>query len=102
MHERALLDDLMRRILEVSADNDGARVVGVHVWLGALSHFTAEHFREHFADAAEGTVAEGAVVTATVDGDVAHPRAQGVVLERVLLAGDDAGAADARYRQGTP
>ena len=32
--------------------------------LGPLSHFTPAHFREHFADAARGTIAEGAEVDA--------------------------------------
>jgi len=86
VHERALLDDLMGKILEVSAANGGARVCRVRVWLGALSHFTPEHFREHFADAAAGTVAEGAEVEATLDADLMDPRAQGVVLESVELA----------------
>jgi hydrogenase nickel incorporation protein HypA/HybF len=83
MHERALLDDLMRRVLGVSAEEGGARVVAVRVWLGALSHFTPDHFRDHFADAARGTAAEGARVEATLDGDPTDPRADGVVLESV-------------------
>ena len=37
------------------------------VRLGALSHFTPEHFREHFEDASRGTIAEGAEVDAVVD-----------------------------------
>ena len=83
MHEKALLDDLMRKILAVSDAEGGARVTRVTVWLGALSHFTPDHFREHFADASAGTVAAGADVVATLDGDPADPRAQGVVLESV-------------------
>ena len=86
MHERALMDDLMRKIEAVALENGAVRVTRVSVWLGALSHFTPEHFREHFADAAAGTVAEGAAVEATLDGDPTDPRAQGVVLESVELA----------------
>ena len=86
MHEKALLDDLMRKILEVSAANGGAHVSRVRVWLGALSHFTEAHFQEHFVDASRGTVAEGAEVMATLDDDVTDPRAAGVVLESVELA----------------
>ncbi len=82
MHERALLQDLMAKILAVAAA-EGGRVVRIRVWLGALSHFTPEHFREHFADAARGTVAEGAVVDAVLDEDLTDPRAAGVVLESV-------------------
>lgn len=85
MHEQALMDDLMRAILEVADDEGSDRVVRVRVRLGALSHFTPEHFREHFADAAAGTVAEGAEVEATLDPDPTAHGAQGVVLESVVV-----------------
>ena len=62
------------------------RVTRITVWLGALSHFTPEHFREHFDDAARGTLAEGAEVDATLDDDISDPRAPGVVLESVVVA----------------
>ena len=90
MHEKALMDDLMAKILAVSEAEGGVRVTRVTVWLGALSHFTPEHFREHFDDAARGTVAEGAQVEATLDSDISDPRAQGVVLESVVVT-DDSG-----------
>ena len=107
MHEKALMDDLMAKILGVAAAEGGARVTRVTVWLGALSHFTPEHFREHFDDAARGTLAEGAEVEATLDDDLADPRAQGVVLESVVvvrlsgsISGGD-GRAGVRARTGT-
>jgi len=87
MHEKALMDDLMAKILEVSDAEGGARVTRIAVWLGALSHFTPEHFREHFDDAARGTLAEGAQVEAMLDDDLTDPRAQGVVLESVVVSG---------------
>ena len=86
MHEKALLDDLMAKILGVAAAEGGARVTRITVWLGALSHFTPEHFREHFDDAAKGTAAEGAEIVAMLDDDLTDPRAQGVVLESVSVA----------------
>jgi len=86
MHEKALMDDLMTKILDVSAAEGDARVTRITVWLGALSHFTPEHFREHFDDAARGTLAEGAEVDATLDDDISDPRAPGVVLESVVVA----------------
>jgi hydrogenase nickel incorporation protein HypA/HybF len=86
MHEKALMDDLMRAILEVAEREESSRVVRVHVRLGALSHFTPEHFREHFVDASAGTVAEGAEVEATLDPDPTVRGAQGVVLESVVVA----------------
>lgn len=85
MHEAALMDDLIAKIVEVSAEHGGAKVRRVTVWLGALSHFTPEHFREHFTSAAAGTVAEGALVEAVLDDDLTDRRAEGVVLERVDL-----------------
>ena len=83
MHEKALMDDLMRTI-ESRARAEGARrVTFVRVRLGALSHFTAGHFREHFEDAARGTLAEGAEVEAELRTDPTEAEAQGVVLESI-------------------
>jgi hydrogenase nickel incorporation protein HypA/HybF len=84
VHERALMRDLMRRI---EAEAQGARVTGIRVRLGALSHFTVEHFREHFEDASRGTVAEGAEVQAELRTDPTEPGAQGVVLESIDVEG---------------
>jgi len=83
VHERKLMDDVMRKIDEVARSNDAKRVTRVRVRLGALSHFTADHFREHFVDASRGTIAEGADVDAVVEEDIADPRARDVVLEQV-------------------
>jgi len=80
VHERALMRDLIGRI---ETEAEGARVVRVRVRLGALSHFTVEHFREHFDDAARGTVAEGAAVEAELRTDATEAGAQGVVLESI-------------------
>jgi len=60
VHEHHLMNDLMRRIGRAAEAHGGERVVAVSVWLGALSHMTPDHFREHFEEAAVGTLAEGA------------------------------------------
>lgn len=83
MHERALMNDLMREIAAVALADGATRVTRVSVRLGALSHFTPEHFREHFVDASRGTLAEGAAVDAVLEDDIDDPRAAGVVLESV-------------------
>jgi hydrogenase nickel incorporation protein HypA/HybF len=83
MHERALLADVIRKVESVAAREGAGRVVRLDVRLGALSHFTPEHFREHFADVSRGTIAEGAEVDAIVDDDVAGDHAQDVILESV-------------------
>lgn len=83
MHERALMRDVMRKIEEVARLGGGTRVTRVSVRLGALSHFTPEHFQEHFEDASGGTIAEGAEIDAILDGDIADEHARDVVLESV-------------------
>lgn len=83
MHERALMRDVVARIEELARSEGATRVTRVAVRLGALSHFTPDHFREHFVDEARGTVAEGAAVDAELDGDMTDPRAADVVLESV-------------------
>ena len=83
MHEHALMRDVMRKIDAVAAEQGADRVTHVTVRLGALSHFTPEHFREHFVDASRDTIAEGATVDAVMDADVTAARARDVVIESV-------------------
>lgn len=81
MHEHTLIRDVMSRIDEIARAEGATRVTRVQVRLGPLSHVTPAHFCEHFEDAAQGTLAEGAIVDAEVVGDRAHD----VVLESVEL-----------------
>ena len=85
MHERALIQDLVGRVLQLADDEHATAVARVRVRLGALSHFSPDHFREHFEDAARGTAAEGAEIEAVVSSDTAASDASGVVLENVEL-----------------
>jgi len=75
--------DLMREIESSAAAEGAARVTSIRVRLGALSHFTPGHFREHFEDVSRGTLAEGARVDAELRTDPTEPGAQGVRLESV-------------------
>lgn len=85
MHEKALMDDLMRKLESEAKAEGGRRVARIRVRLGALSHFTEAHFREHFEHASRGTIAEGAEVEAELRTDPTEPNAQGVVLESIEL-----------------
>ncbi len=85
-HERALIDDLMRKIESVARSEGAERVTAIGVRLGPLSHFTPEHFREHFEWASRGSVAEGADVRIEQWEDVEGADAQGVVLSEVEVA----------------
>ena len=87
MHEASLINDLMRRVGDVAASKGATRVVGVDVWLGALSHFSPEHFREHFEESSRGTRAEGAELRVVLSEDIAHRDAQSVMLQSVEVEG---------------
>ena len=66
------------------AEADGAkRVTNVHVWLGALSHMSPDHFREHFGQSSAGSIADGASLTIDSSDDLADPNAQEIVIESI-------------------
>jgi hydrogenase nickel incorporation protein HypA/HybF len=75
--------DLMRKIERLAREQDADRVVGLKVVLGALSHFSSAHFREHFEHASRGTVAQGARLEIETGTDVTDSRAQDVWLDSV-------------------
>jgi hydrogenase nickel incorporation protein HypA/HybF len=83
MHEASLMTNLMRRIEAAAATESAARVTGIAVWIGALSHMSAEHFAEHFQRAASGTMADGARLDVTISDDTSHANAQDILLESV-------------------
>jgi hydrogenase nickel incorporation protein HypA/HybF len=85
MHETALVRDVVHRVEDLARSTGARRVTGAKVWLGALSHLSAEHFREHFAVEARHTLAAGAVLEIEVSDDPDHPHAQHVRLESVDL-----------------
>jgi hydrogenase nickel incorporation protein HypA/HybF len=91
VHEQTLVRDVLSRIDELARAEGATRVTRVRVRLGALSHVTPAHFGEHFADAAHGTLAEGATVDAEVVGDARSARAHEVVLESIEIELPDQG-----------
>ena len=85
MHDRAVMDDLLREIAVVVQREGATRVRRLRVTLGALAHMTPEHFREHLKDAAPGTPVEGAEVECDCDTNVDAPGAQGIRLRSLEL-----------------
>jgi hydrogenase nickel incorporation protein HypA/HybF len=85
VHEKHLTEDLVRRLEELALAEGARRITRIRVKLGPLSHFTPDHFREHFEEAAAGTLAEGAEVQAEMTTDPTAPGAQDVLLETVEL-----------------
>ncbi|MBI1860297.1 MAG: hydrogenase maturation nickel metallochaperone HypA [Deltaproteobacteria bacterium] len=83
MHEASLMKNLMEQIEKLALENKAERVTGVKVQLGALSHFTPEHFREHFEVASRGTKAAEAKLDVKLLDDIQAPDAQNVMLESI-------------------
>lgn len=89
MHDRALFEDLMKKIQQIADSEGAARVRAIHVSLGALSHMDAAHFREHFDEVAPGTLAEHAEIRATLETDTTAKDAQGIRLTSLELEYSD-------------
>ena len=85
MHETALVRDVVRRIEDLAQATGARRITSAKIWLGALSHLSVEHFREHYALEAQGSIAAGAILTIEASSDFDHPDAQHVRLESVDL-----------------
>ena len=81
MHELSLMRDLMRQVERLADREQAIAVTSIRLRLGALSHFSPEHFREHFAQVAPGTRAEGATLEISTSDDIHDPNAQGVLIE---------------------
>jgi hydrogenase maturation protease len=89
MHETALVRDIVHRIEDLARPT-GARVVRARIWLGALSHLSTEHFREHFAIESRETSAAGAQLDIDVSDDAGDPDARHIRLVSVDLDDEDA------------
>ncbi|RMF77098.1 MAG: hydrogenase maturation nickel metallochaperone HypA [Planctomycetota bacterium] len=86
MHEFSLMADLLRKIEELARRQQAQRVVCVRVRLGALSHISPAHFREHFVHGAAGTCAEGARLEVETSDDPDDPHAQDILLRSIDVA----------------
>ena len=85
MHETAWLNDLVQAVASVARRDGARRVVGVTIRLGPSSVLSIEHIREGFADAARGTIAEGARLVITEAGAGAGPIERGEVLDSIEI-----------------
>ena len=80
MHEEAMLQDLRRKLVEVANREGVTRMSRVRLWVGALSHVSAEQLRLQWPRVVEGTPAQSATLDVTASRDLEDPRAQGLVL----------------------
>jgi hydrogenase nickel incorporation protein HypA/HybF len=81
MHETAAVRDVVHRIDDLARATGARRITRVKLWLGALSHLSANHFRAHYEIEARGTLAAEAILEIEVSSDADDPRAQQVWLE---------------------
>lgn len=83
MHEASLMANLMHQIATLAEAQQVRKVTGVQITLGALSHMSPEHLREHFIQASRGTVAEGARLDIDARTDITEPLAQDLRLDSI-------------------
>lgn len=83
MHEHSLMKNFMNKVLHVAGKEKAAKISKVSVWLGALSHMSPDHFKEHFDISAQGTIAEKASLDIEESHDIHDPNAQAIVLKSV-------------------
>ena len=60
MHEMSLLRGLMHQIEAIARLHGAERVTVIRLKLGPLAHIEPDHLREHFVQAAQGTITEAA------------------------------------------
>ena len=83
MHEASLIKDLIHKITTIAHEQHARKVLSVTVKLGALSHISPEHFREHFIHASHGTISEGARLNIEFMTDVTDPQSQDVLIQNI-------------------
>jgi len=74
------MNDLVSKMNTIAEEQDVQKITRAKVWLGALSHISADHFREHFVEGTRGTVAEGAELEVEISDDTENSRAQDILL----------------------
>ena len=85
MHERSLMVSLMAQIEAIARVHQAQRVIRVDVTLGPLAHISPAHFREHFQEASQGTICEGAELVIQEATDPTDPHAQEILLTSIEI-----------------
>jgi hydrogenase nickel incorporation protein HypA/HybF len=86
MHEFSLIKDLIHKITTLAHEQHASKVLSVTVKLGALSHISPDHFREHFIHASHGTIAEGAQINIEILSDTNEQLSQEVVINNIEIS----------------
>lgn len=103
MHEQALVRDLLREAERLAAQHPDGRVRRVDIWVGALSHLSPDGLQVLWAELGRGTAVGAATLSVELSHDRADPRAQGIVLTRLIVEDADVpGPIAARPRPAPP
>jgi hydrogenase nickel incorporation protein HypA/HybF len=85
VHEYSLVADLIRKAEAVAREQNARKVVGLRIRIGAASHLSPNHLRDHFSIAAAGSLVHGASLDIQAITNQADPLAREIVLESVEL-----------------
>lgn len=77
------MNDLIKKVIFIAHREGAAKVTKISVKLGALSHMSKEHFKEHFDIASIGTIAHGAEIEAEESKEIHEPNAASVILKGI-------------------
>jgi hydrogenase nickel incorporation protein HypA/HybF len=83
MHETSLIPDLIAKIEAVARENGATKITAVDIEIGALAMIGPDHLKEHFIEAAKGTIAEGADLRLKLCEDPLDPEASSLLLKAV-------------------
>jgi len=83
MHEHSLIKNLIEKAKDITLKQGGGKILSLKIKLGALSHISETHFREHFNNETPGTVLDGAILNVEEQRDTSDPLAQEIILESV-------------------
>lgn len=62
MHDRSIMDSLIRKVEALARENGALKVTLIRVELGTMAHMDERHFLEHWEESSRGTIADGAGV----------------------------------------
>lgn len=82
-----MASDLVVQVQKIARARDLSKVLAVRLKVGPLAHISEEHFREHFALASRGTVAEGARLVMEAVSGAKGVESHGLVLDSLEVEG---------------
>ena len=88
MHEMSLMNSLVSQVNQIASREGANRVLAVKVRLGALSHMSPEHFREHFNLATRGGIAGEARLDIETSDNQQDVDAAGIIIDTVEIEKD--------------